>query len=88
MLETGDFVFPRLSYVPYFEKPALAWTIPWDADWVTAVTFLGDTPRLAAANKLGQILIFDPLPKAEGDYSRPFPPVLPAKSQAVNPALA
>ena len=53
-----------------FEKPTQAWIIPWDADWVTAVTFLGDTRRLAAGNKLGQILIFD-LPDTKGDS---FPP--------------
>ena len=41
------------------DKPSQVYTIPWDADWVTAVTFVGDTRRLAAGNNLGQILIFD-----------------------------
>lgn len=54
------------------EKPTVAWTIPWDADWVTAVTFLGDAPRIAAANRLGDILIFDLANKGDG----PFPPPL------------
>jgi len=55
-----------------FDKAAPVWTIPWDADWVTAVAFLGETRRLAAGNKLGQILIFDIPDKAGG----PFPPPL------------
>ena len=32
MLETGDFVTPRLNYVKYFEKPALHY-------WLTAIAF-------------------------------------------------
>jgi WD40 repeat protein len=51
------------------DKPTQVCTIPWDADWVTAVTFIGDTRRLAAGNKLGQILIFD-----ISDKAGPFPP--------------
>jgi WD40 repeat protein len=48
-----------------FEKAALAWTLPWDPDWVTAVSFLGGTRRLAAGNNLGQILMWD-LPEKAG----------------------
>jgi WD40 repeat protein len=48
-----------------FDKAALAWTLPWDADWVTAVTFLGPTRRVAAGNNLGQILVWD-LPDQPG----------------------
>jgi WD40 repeat protein len=48
------------------DKAALAWTLPWDADWVTAVTFLGPTRRVAAGNNLGQILLWD-LPEKPGD---------------------
>lgn len=55
-----------------FAKASQVWTIPWDADWVTAVAFVGDTRRLAAGNKLGQILVFD-LPEKRGG---PFPPPL------------
>lgn len=64
------------------DKASQVWTIPWDADWVTAVTFLGDTQRLAVGNKLGQILIFDlsvtppspaPVPKGEKEANS-FPP--------------
>lgn len=53
------------------DKPSQVWTIPWDADWVTAVTFLGDSHRLAAGNKLGQILIFDLRDKTSGIFPPP-----------------
>ena len=53
------------------DKPSQAWTIPWDADWVTTVTFMGDTRRLAAGNKLGQILIFDIPDKTGGSFPPP-----------------
>jgi WD40 repeat protein len=42
-----------------FDKATLAWTLQWDPDWITAVTFIGATRRLAAANNLGQILLWD-----------------------------
>ena len=42
-----------------FDKAALAWTLTWDADWVTAVCFLGNTRRVAAGNNLGQILLWE-----------------------------
>lgn len=42
-----------------FDKAPLAFTIPWDADWCTAVTFAGSSRKLAAGNKLGQILVWD-----------------------------
>src|SRR5262245_43861722 len=52
-----------------FDKSALAWTLPWDADWVTAVTFVGNQ-RVIAGNNLGQIAMWeipenasDPAPK-------------------------
>lgn len=47
-----------------FDKTTLAWTLPWDADWVTAVTFVGPR-RLAAGNNLGDILVWD-LPEKAG----------------------
>src|SRR5262245_42931816 len=47
-----------------FDKAAQVWTLPWDADWVTAVCFLSPT-RVAAGNNLGQILIWD-LPEKNG----------------------
>ena len=54
-----------------FGKAGLAWTLPWDADWVTAVAFLGPTRRVAAGNNLGQILVWD-LPEKPGG-SAPAP---------------
>lgn len=44
---------------PNLEKAALAWSIPWDSDWVTAVTFIGGSRRLAAGNNLGQIFLWE-----------------------------
>lgn len=49
-----------------FEKSALAWTLPWDADWPTSVAFVGGTRRVAAGNNLGQILVWD-LPEQASD---------------------
>lgn len=51
------------------EKIAQAWTLAWDADWITAVSFVGATRRVAAGNNLGQILIWD-LPE---DAKAPLP---------------
>jgi WD40 repeat protein len=55
-----------------FDKATQPWTLPWDADWVTAVTFLGPTRRVAAGNNLGQILLWD-LPEKP---DQPAPPPL------------
>jgi WD40 repeat protein len=48
-----------------FDKAALAWTLPWDADWVTAVCFTGPN-RVAAGNNLGHLLVWDLPDKAAG----------------------
>jgi WD40 repeat protein len=48
-----------------FTKATQAWALPWDADWVTAVCFLGGTRRIAAGNNLGEILLWD-LPEKTG----------------------
>ena len=45
-------------------EPKLVWTLPWDADWVTAVCIVGK--RVFAGNNLGQILAWD-LPEKPGD---------------------
>src|SRR5215472_9808639 len=55
---------------PLFDKAALAWTLPWDATWVTAVTFIGSSRRLAAGNNFGQIFLWE-LPEKPG---APTPP--------------
>lgn len=53
-----------------FADAKLLWTLPWDADWATAVSFLGND-RIAAGNKLGAILVWD-LPTAS-DAKAPSP---------------
>jgi WD40 repeat protein len=52
-----------------FADAKLLWSLPWDVDWVTAVTFVGND-RVAAGNKLGDILVWD-LPKSPGDKAPP-----------------
>ena len=41
-----------------FEKAALLWSFTWDADWVSAVSFIGDK-YIAAGNNLGEILLWE-----------------------------
>lgn len=48
----------------HVDKNALAWSLPWEDDWVTAVAFLGNT-KLAAGNEQGAILVWD-LPEKTG----------------------
>jgi WD40 repeat protein len=55
---------------PLFDKAAPAWTLPWDATWVTAVTLIGNSRRLAAGNGFGQIFLWE-LPEKPG---APAPP--------------
>jgi WD40 repeat protein len=52
-------------------KPALAWNLPWDADWTSAVAWLGASRRVAAGNNLGQILLWDLPAKPGGDPPKP-----------------
>src|SRR3954468_17735890 len=44
-----------------FDKATLLWSLPWDADWVSAVSFAGPD-RVAAGNNRGEVLLWD-LPK-------------------------
>jgi WD40 repeat protein len=53
-----------------FADAKLLWTLPWDADWVTAVSFVGNN-KIAAGNKLGDILMWN-LPEAPADKA-PLP---------------
>ena len=48
-----------------FADAKLVWTLPWDADWVTAVSFVGNN-KIAAGNKLGDILVWN-LPNQRTD---------------------
>jgi WD40 repeat protein len=49
---------------------ASAWSITWDEDWVTAVTFVGKSRRVIAGNKQGRIVAWD-VPEKAG---APLPP--------------
>jgi WD40 repeat protein len=57
--------------MPNFAKPTQAWNLPWDADWVTAVAWLGPTRRVAAGNNLGQILLWELPEKPSGAAPKP-----------------
>jgi WD40 repeat protein len=74
------------AQVPDPTKAILAWTLPWDADWVTAVNFLGNN-RVAAGNNLGQILIWD-LPDKPGAAAPPPVRRLDGHTNTVNRLLA
>src|SRR5688500_6353420 len=54
-----------------FDKAALAWTLPFDADWMTAVSFVGPSRRVAAGNNLGHILLWELPEKPGGDPPKP-----------------
>ena len=43
---------------PAFTDAKLLCTLPWDTDWVTAVSFVGND-KVVAGNKLGDILLWD-----------------------------
>src|SRR5436190_23916637 len=79
-------VTPAQGQPSAFDKAALAWTLPWDADWVTAVSFVGPN-RVAAGNNLGEILVWE-LP---GELGGPAPkPVrrLAGHTNTINRLLA
>ncbi len=47
-----------------FNKASLAWTLPWDVDWVTSVAFVGRT--IVAGNNRGDLLAW-PMPEKATD---------------------
>ncbi len=53
---------------PFADAKAIH-TLPWDADWVTAVSFIGND-KVAAGNKLGDILVWN-LPATGGKTPEP-----------------
>src|SRR5215470_3283181 len=57
--------------MPDLAKPTQAWNLQWDADWVTAVAWLGSSRRVAAGNNLGQILLWELPEKPGGDSPKP-----------------
>lgn len=52
------------------DTSAAAWSLVWDEDWVTAVTFAGKSRRVIAGNKQGHIVAWD-VPEKAG---QPLPP--------------
>jgi WD40 repeat protein len=58
--------------MPDLTKPSQAWSLPWDADWVTSVAWLGSSRRIAAGNNLGQILVWELPEKPGGDAPKPL----------------
>src|SRR5262245_16125633 len=56
---------------PLFDKATLAWTLPWDATWVTAVTLIGNSRRMAAGNSFGQIFLWELPEKADAPPPSP-----------------
>jgi len=52
-----------------FADAKLLCTLPWDADWVTAVSFVGND-RVAAGNKQGSILVWN-LPASDSEKAPP-----------------
>ena len=48
------------------ENAALAWTLPWDEDWVTAITFVGKNACVVAGNNVGHMVAWD-LPESPKD---------------------
>jgi len=59
-----------------FDKATLLWSLPWDASWISAVSFVGPN-HVAAGNNLGEILLWElpekpePAPEASTDKSKP-----------------
>ena len=59
-----------------FDKAMLLWSFTWDADWVSAVSFIGEK-HFAAGNNLGEILIWElpekpePLGESPSEKSKP-----------------
>jgi WD40 repeat protein len=59
-----------------FDKAMLLWSFTWDADWVSAVSFIGDK-HFAAGNNLGEILLWElpekpePLVEITSEKSKP-----------------
>ena len=59
-----------------FEKATLLWSFTWDADWVSAVSFIGEK-HFDAGNNLGEILIWElpekpePLGESPSEKSKP-----------------
>jgi WD40 repeat protein len=78
-------LFAPSVHAQSFDKAKLAWNLPWDADWVTAVTFIGND-RVAAGNNLGDILVWQ-LPAALSEKAPPPALHLTGHTNSVNRLL-
>src|SRR5262245_25512437 len=75
----------HVQQLPAQADKSLAWSLRWDTDWVTAVSFL-DNKRIAAGNNLGQILVWS-LPDKLGEPA-PLPSLrLDGHSNTINRLL-
>jgi WD40 repeat protein len=54
-----------MADTPAFDKAKLAWTLPWQEDWVTSVCFIPGTRKVAAGNRRGGIFLWE-LPEQPG----------------------
>ncbi len=57
--------------MPDFAKASLAWTLTWDADWMTAVTFVGASRSVVAGNNGGGLMLWELPEKPGGDVPKP-----------------
>ncbi|MBL8792649.1 MAG: PD40 domain-containing protein [Planctomycetia bacterium] len=60
-----------MADTPNFEKSTLAYTLPWESGWVTALTFVGASRKIAAGNEHGQIVVWE-VPEKAGETA-PLP---------------
>lgn len=59
------------------DKPVALWRLVFDHDWPTSVAFVGNSRRIAAGNRRGEILLWDlpdEPPKAAGKSKQKSPP--------------
>jgi len=72
-----------------FENAKLVWELRWDVDWVTAVQFIGNSRRVVAGNRRGNMMEWELPEKLEGDAPDPvrFYPTFFLEKQS-DPALA
>ena len=54
-----------------FENAKLVWELRWDVDWVTAVQFIGNSRRVVAGNRRGNMMEWELPEKLEGDAPDP-----------------
>lgn len=76
-----------MANTPAWDKAQLAWNLPWDSDWVTAVAWLGPTRRIVAGNRLGEMLLWE-LPEKLGEKAPKPIRKLAGHSNCINRLIA